>query len=94
MTPAEGYAPIAELSDAERSWATQLAGRAWLTLGWQVVGRDPDGHLVAATTLACGRDTQHERYCTATLTPAGIVHRTLRRSRANPQTPPEAPQAP
>jgi hypothetical protein len=60
-------------------------------LGWRMLGAMTAATLIAATTLACGRDAAHERDCTVTPTPAGLVYATLRRPRAARQSPPEAP---
>jgi len=46
------FAPIAALSAAEHAWGGGLVQRGWPELGWHVVGRDAQGHLVAVTCPA------------------------------------------
>ena len=72
------YGPVGELSEGERAWVNHVTARGYLTLGWQVVGRDVDGHLVATTVLDCGPGATVQRQCSATYTPAGLVYRTAR----------------
>jgi hypothetical protein len=84
MKPEDHYDPAGVLSDAELAWANNLAlcGQ----LGWHVVGRDALGQLVAATIVSAGRSApDSERYCTITLTPAGLVHGEMRWPRARDQ---------
>jgi len=88
MSEREDDAPIGDLSDAERAWDRRLAAAGHSALGWRMLGRDENGHLVAAATVPCGPGSAHERYCTATLTPAGLVYATLRRPRTSPPSPP------
>jgi hypothetical protein len=71
------YAPIATLTAAEHAWNRALVQRG-REVGWHVVGRDAAGHLVAVTVLACGTsDSKHQRHCYQTLTPAGLVYRSI-----------------
>jgi len=83
------YTRVGTLSDAERAWDRQLADAGHTALAWRILGRDTNGHLVAATTLGCGHDVDVERYCTATFTPDGLVYRTVRRPKAPAQNPQE-----
>jgi len=59
------YTRAGTLSDAERAWDRQLADAGHTALAWRILGRDANGHLVAATTLGCGHHVDVERYCTA-----------------------------
>ena len=72
------YQPTRALSDAERTWGKSLYKPQHAILGWRLVGRDTEGHLVAAATVACGRDQTHVRHCYLTFTPDGLVHRSAR----------------
>ena len=58
------YTRVGALSEAERAWDRQLADAGHTALAWRILGRDANGHLVAATTLGCGHDVDVERYCT------------------------------
>ena len=72
------FAQIGALSAAEHAWGRALLQRAWPELGWHVVGRDAAGHLVAVTVLPCGASEPGiERHCYQTLTPDGLVYRTV-----------------
>jgi len=72
------FAQIGALSAAEHAWGRALLQRAWPELGWHVVGRDAAGHLVAVTVLPCGAsEPGMERHCYQTLTPDGLVYRTV-----------------
>ena len=70
--------PVGELSAGERAWVNHLTERGYVVLGWQIVGRDADGHLAAVTVLDCGPRAIVQRQCSATYTPAGLVYRTAR----------------
>ena len=72
------FAPISALTAREHAWGRRLVERAWPVLGYRVVGRDGAGHLVAVTILGCGTSNPgSERHCYQTLTPAGLVYRTV-----------------
>jgi len=60
---AQSHAPIGELTDAECAWDRRLAAAGHSALGWRMLGRDHNGHLVAATTLPCG--PMHQSSATA-----------------------------
>ena len=72
------FAPIGRLTAEEHAWSRRLIQRAWPELGWRVVGRDREGHLVATTVLACGASNPDcERPCYQTLTPDAVVYRSV-----------------
>jgi hypothetical protein len=74
------------LTAAEQAWSRALVQRGWQELGWHVVGRDAAGHLVAVTVLPCGTsDSKHQRHCYQTLTPAGLVYRSVTVVSADPK---------
>lgn len=82
------FAPIGALSAAEHACGRGLVQRGWPELGWAIKGRDGAGHLVAAAVLPCGAgEPGMERHCYQTLTPDGLVYRTL----TVPIAPPRAP---
>lgn len=60
MSDRDGYGPIGTLSGAERAWDRRLAAAGHAALGRRMLGRDADGHLVAAATLSSGPGTTHE----------------------------------
>lgn len=79
------FAPIGRLTAAEHAWGRRLIQRAWPELGWRVVGRDSEGHLVATAVLGCGASRPDSvRRCYQTLTPAGVVHRSVTVPKAAP----------
>jgi len=73
------FTPIGALTAAEHAWGRGLVQRAWPELGWTVLGRDSNGHLVAGTVLPCGTADAglRERHCHQTFTPAGLVYRSV-----------------
>jgi hypothetical protein len=61
------------LDKCERAWLARVGQRN--ALGWTIAGRNADGQLVATCVLPAGRDHPGMvRRCSATLTPAGLVH--------------------
>ena len=74
------FAPIGALSAAEHAWGRGLVQRGWPELGWAIKGRDGAGYLVATAVLPCGTsEPGMERHCYQTLTPDGLVYRTVTR---------------
>jgi len=72
------FAPIGTLTATEHAWGRELVARGWVQLGWAIRGRDAAGYLVAVTVLDCGTAGQgSERHCYQTLTPAGLVYRSV-----------------
>jgi hypothetical protein len=63
------------LDEREQAWLARIGQHN--ALGWSIAGRNPDGHLVMTCTVQAGRANPATlRHCSATLTPAGLVHAT------------------
>jgi hypothetical protein len=61
------------LDEREHAWIARIGQRN--ALGWTIAGRNAEGHLVATCVVQVGRrNPAMVRRCSATLTPAGLVH--------------------